>query len=139
MQASRPSPARIIAAYTIALLALSLLDGLWLGWVARDFYRRELGALMTDSVRIVPAALYYLLYPAVVVYLALTPNPRSTAEAAVRSAVLGLAAFGVYDLTNLAILRGYSVTMTIVDMAWGGFATALAGATAYRLVLRASS
>jgi uncharacterized membrane protein len=139
MQALRPSPARIIAAYTVALLILCLLDALWLGWVARDFYRQQLGTLMTDNIRVVPAALYYLLYPAVVVYLALTPPARSTAQAAMRSAVLGLAAFGVYDLTNLAILRGYSITVATVDMAWGGFATALAGTATYRFVLRASS
>jgi uncharacterized membrane protein len=139
MQALRPGAARIIAAYAVALLTLCVLDGLWLGWIARDFYRQQLGPLMTDNVRAVPAALYYLLYPAVVVYLALTPTARSTAQAAMRSAVLGLAAFGVYDLTNLAILRGYGVTLAAIDMAWGGFATALAGTAAYRLVLRASS
>jgi uncharacterized membrane protein len=139
MQALRPNRARIIAAYAVALLILCLLDALWLGWIARDFYKQQLGTLMTDNVRVVPAALYYLLYPAVVVYLALTPPARSTANAAMRSAVLGLAAFGVYDLTNLAILRGYSMTIATVDMAWGGFATALAGTAAYRLVLRASN
>ncbi len=42
-------------------------DGRWLRWLARGFYQRELGALMTDSVRVVPAALYYLLYPAAVI------------------------------------------------------------------------
>jgi uncharacterized membrane protein len=135
----RPGPARFLAAYAVALATLCLLDGLWLGWVARDFYRHELGALMADNVRIVPAALYYLLYPAVVVYLALTPIATSPVQATVRSAVLGLAAFGVYDLTNLALLRGYSLTMTAVDMAWGGLATAVAGTAAYRLVLKASS
>ena len=47
----------------------------------------------------------------------------------------GLAAFGVYDLTNLATLRGYTVLMTVVDMVWGTFATALGGGVAYRLIM----
>ena len=132
----RLTPARFLAAWLVAFVVMSALDAVWLGWLAIDFYRRELGPLMTDSVRIVPAALYYLLYPAALVFLALMPAPRSLGQAALRSAVMGLAAFGVYDLTNLATLRGYSVAMTLVDMAWGTFASAAGGAAAYGLVLR---
>jgi uncharacterized membrane protein len=135
MTAARLSLTQFFAAYGVTLVVMALLDGLWLGWLASDFYKQELGHLMTDNVRVVPAAMYYLLYPAAIVFLALTPSPTSMFEAVSRSAVLGLAAFGVYDLTNLAILRGYSLKMTIVDMAWGGFATAVGGAAAYRLMV----
>lgn len=131
----RPTTARLLAAYGVVLLVMGALDGLWLGWLALDFYREQLGALMNDSVRVVPAALYYLGFPVVIVYLALQPS-ATLGEAVRRSAVLGLAAFGVYDLTNLATLRGYTVTMTVVDMAWGTFATAAGGAAAYRVVLQ---
>ena len=124
-----------IAAYAVTLVVMGALDALWLGWLAIDFYRRELGALMTDSVRVVPAALYYLGYPAAVVVLALTPRPTNWRIAALRSALLGLTAFGVYDLTNLSTLRGYSVTMTVVDMLWGMLATLLGGSAAYALVI----
>ncbi|MDE2626368.1 MAG: DUF2177 family protein [Burkholderiales bacterium] len=126
---------QLFTAYGVTLIAMSLLDALWLGWLARGFYQHEMGALMTDSVRIVPAALYYVMYPAAIVYLALTPAPPRRGVAVLRSAVLGLAAFGVYDLTNLATLRGYSVAMTLVDMAWGTLATALGGGLAYTLVV----
>lgn len=136
MPSQRLTLARLAAAYAVALVVMSALDGVWLGWLATDFYRDQLGPLMTDSVRIVPAALYYLGYPAVIVYLALTPA-TTLREAVLRSAVLGLAAFGVYDLTNLATLRGYTVTMAVVDMAWGTFATALGGGVAYRTVIAA--
>ena len=129
---------RFAAAWGVALIVMGALDGLWLGWLALDFYKRELGALMTDSVRLVPAALYYLLYPAAVVALALTPLPGNWRTAALRSGGLGLTAFGVYDLTNLATLRGYTVTMTIVDMTWGMLATVAGGLAAYLVVLNRS-
>ena len=135
MSTSRPSIATFFAAYAVTLVVMSALDALWLGWLAIDFYKRELGALMTDSVRVVPAAMYYVFYPMAIVFLALTPRPATLASAALRSAVLGAAAFGVYDLTNLAILRGYTVNMTIVDMLWGTFATAVGGSTAYAFVI----
>ncbi len=134
MQPQRLTPVQLLAAYAVALVVMGALDGVWLGWLAKDFYVEQLGPLMTDSVRIVPAAIYYFGFPAVIVYLALLPA-TSLGEAALRSAVLGLAAFGVYDLTNLATLRGYTVTMTLVDMAWGTFATAVGGAAAYRAVI----
>ena len=134
MPATRLTLIRFLAAYGVALVVMSALDALWLGWLATSFYQEQLGALMTDSVRIVPAALYYLGFPLAIVYLALMPS-ASLGEAVLRSAVLGLAAFGVYDLTNLATLRGYTVLMTVVDMAWGTFATALGGAAAYHVVV----
>jgi uncharacterized membrane protein len=126
--------ARYAALYAVVFAVLGTLDAAWLGWIATEFYRAELGPLMRETVRIVPAALYYLLYPVAVVVLALTPPPPRARSALIRGAVLGLAAFGVYDLTNLAILQGYSVRMAAVDMAWGGFATALASVGAHRLV-----
>lgn len=134
MSAPRLTMIQLLAAYGVALVVMSALDGVWLGWLAKDFYRDALGPLMTDSVRIVPAALYYLCYPAAIVYLALTPA-ASLREAVLRSALLGLTAFGVYDLTNLATLKGYSMTMTMVDMAWGTFATAVGGGVTYATVV----
>ena len=135
MNPSRLTVSTFLAAYGVALLVMGALDAVWLGWLAIDFYRRELGPLMTDSVRIVPAALYYVGFPAAIVALALTPRPATPSSAALRSALLGLAAFGVYDLTNLATLRGYSVSMTLVDMAYGCFASAMGGSAAYALVI----
>ena len=132
--ATRLTPVQFLAAYAVTLVVMSALDGVWLGWLATSFYQEQLGALMTDSVRIVPAALYYFGYPIAIVYLALMPA-ASLGQAALRSAVLGLTAFGVYDLTNLATLRGYTVAMTVVDMTWGTFATALGGSVAYRFVI----
>ena len=134
MSDTRLTLLQFLAAYAVALVVMGALDGVWLGWLAKSFYQEQLGTLMTDSVRIVPAAIYYFGFPFVIVYLALTPA-TSLGEAVLRSAVLGLAAFGVYDLTNLATLRGYTVLMTVVDMAWGTFATALGGAAAYHFVV----
>ena len=120
------------AAYAVALVVMGVLDALWLGVVASGFYAEQMGALMTDSIRPVPALLFYLLYPLAIVGLALNPVPATRQVAVLRSAALGLTAYGVYDLSNLATLRGWSVPLTLVDMAWGTLATGVAGALAYR-------
>ncbi len=120
-----------LTGYGAALLVVGLLDGLWLGFIARDFYRRELGDLMADSVRIAPAAVFYFGFPAGLVALALTPAPTSLGMAVLRSAVLGLVAYGVYDMTNMATLRTWSLKLALVDMAWGTAVAASAGAAAF--------
>jgi uncharacterized membrane protein len=117
--------------YGAALLVMGVLDALWLGVIARELYRREVGELMAAQVRILPAALFYLAYPAGLVALALQPQPESMSMAAWRSALLGLVAYGTYDLTNMATLRQWSVTLTLADIAWGAFASALAGTAAF--------
>ena len=58
-----PSASRFGAAYLVALLVIAGLDSLWLGWLAKDFYRREMGELMAESIRLASAVVFYLLYP----------------------------------------------------------------------------
>jgi uncharacterized membrane protein len=120
-----------LAGYGAALLVIGLLDAFWLGFAARDFYRRELGDLMADPVRIVPAAIFYFGFPAGLLALALSPSPADLATAVARSALLGLVAYGVYDMTNLATIRGWSLKLALVDMSWGTFISASAGAAAF--------
>jgi uncharacterized membrane protein len=118
-------------AYAAVLLAVAVLDAIWLGMISKDLYRRDMGSLMADSFRVVPAALFYLLYPLALVYLVLWHAPSGVIEAMLRSAVLGLAAYGAYNLTNLAIIRGWPVQLSLIDWAWGGVVTALAGAAGW--------
>jgi len=120
-------------AYGAALLVLAVLDGIWLGIAARDFYQRELADLMAEQIRIVPALLFYLLYPAGVVTLGLWPRPPTLTACAARCGIVGALAYGTYDLTNLATLNGWSATLTIVDIVWGIVITAAMGAAAWRV------
>ena len=120
-----------LTGYGAALLVIGVLDALWLGFLARDFYRRELGNLMTDAVRVVPAAIFYFGFPAGLVTLVLTPLPSGLGEAMWKSALLGLLAYGVYDMTNMATLRHWSLKLALTDMAWGTFITMAAGAAAF--------
>lgn len=127
MTTDRLTAASFGLAYVAALLALAVLDALWLGVVTKDLYRREMGSLMADSFRVAPAVLFYLLYPLALVYLVLWHPPSGALEAMLRAAVLGLAAYGAYNLTNLTVVRGWPVALSLMDWAWGAVVTALAG------------
>lgn len=131
MTGSRLTLARAGLAYLAILVAVAALDALWLGVLSKDLYRREMGSLMADSFRVVPAVSFYVLYPLALVYLVLSNQPAGWFEAALRSAVLGLAAYGAYNLTNLAIVRGWPVQLSLIDWTWGGVVSALAGSAGY--------
>lgn len=120
----------VIKPYLAALLVMGVLDALWLGVLARDFYRQEIGAQMVEQVRWLPAALFYFGYPAALVALALWPLGQPRSHQIARAALVGLVAYGVYDASNLATLRFWTVKLAVVDTAWGVFASTLAGAAA---------
>ncbi|MDP9708316.1 UNVERIFIED_ORG: putative membrane protein [Pseudomonas fluorescens] len=116
---------KALIAYVATLLAFLLLDGLWLGVLMAPTYRELLGSLMLEKPLLVPAAVFYCLYVfGCVVFVVL---PSLTWQRAARlGALLGLVAYGTYDLTNWATLRGWSAQLSLMDWAWGTFATALA-------------
>lgn len=116
--------------YLAALLVMGVLDALWLGVLAKDFYRQEIGEQMVEQIRWVPAALFYFAYPAALVALALFPSGQPMGQQIARAALVGLVAYGVYDLTNLSTLRHWPVKLALVDTAWGTFASTVAGAAA---------
>lgn len=122
-----------IIAYAAAAVAFLAADALWLGFIARDFYRSQLGELMSPNPNLVAAAAFYALYVVGVVYFAVQPAlaAGSWTTALVSGALLGLVAYGTYDLTNLAVTRGFPTAMALVDMAWGAVLTAISATVAY--------
>ncbi|MHB2137733.1 DUF2177 family protein [Pseudomonas monsensis] len=126
---------KTLLAYISTLLTFLLLDGIWLGLLMAPTYRELLGALMLEKPLLVPAAVFYCLYVFGCVVFAVLPA-ATWQWAAKRGALLGLVAYGTYDLTNWATLRGWSVQVTLMDWAWGTFATAVACAVGFLLTKR---
>lgn len=60
-------------------------------------------------------------------YFAVQPS-RSKNEAFIRGALLGLVIYGVYDFTNMATVKGWTLSFVAQDVLWG---TVLCGAIAY--------
>lgn len=125
--------ARLLGIYGGTLLAFLALDALWLGVVARGFYARQLGDLLRDDPNWAAAAVFYLIYVGGIVVLAVLPalEARSPGQALALGALLGLVAYGAYDLTNLATLNGFPVRMVVVDLAWGTVLTGLVAWAGY--------
>lgn len=122
---------RYLAAYIGAGLALAGLDAIWLTLTSATLYRPALHAVLIAGFRPVPAVLFYLIYLVGVVVFAVAPAVREGRwrTATTRGALFGFFAYATYDLTNQATLVVWATTITLLDLAWGTFLTAV-GATA---------
>ena len=122
-----------LKAYAFTLIAFLGLDFIWLGFVAKGFYASQLGSLMSDRINFVAAGGFYLAYVAGIVFFAVAPAlaEGSWKKAALNGAFLGLLAYGTYDMTNIATLRNWPLTMSLVDLAWGGILTGISASIGY--------
>ena len=124
-------------AYLAALATLAVLDAVWLGFIARDLYKDRLGPLLLDQPKWGVAILFYLVHIAGIVVFPLG-LAGSWLSALLYGALFGAVVYSAYDVTNLATLRGWSATITVVDLLWGSFVSALSCLAAY-LVLRSAA
>lgn len=116
----------LVIASLASFLLLVAVDFVWLSQAVNFLYRPKLGGLLAEKPVVGAAALFYLLYGVGMAVLVIRPALAGggVLAAAWTGALLGLVAYGTYDLTNQATLKGWSVTVTVVDMAWGAFVTA---------------
>jgi len=135
-----PSPRQIAIAYVVALLAALALDAVWLGLLMGSTYRSYLGELMLAVPRLIPAALFYLLYALGLTVFGILPALRTQRwqQASCLCGLLGLVAYGTYDLSNLATLKSWSPTLAAIDICWGAVLSCISGTLAYFAARRAA-
>jgi uncharacterized membrane protein len=119
--------------YMSTLLIFVAIDIMWLGFVARDFYRSQLGDLVAPQLNIGAAVAFYLIYIVGITVFAVRPALRSGSwrDAYTLGALLGLVAYSTYDLSNLATLRNWPALLALVDVLWGTALSAIAAAGGY--------
>lgn len=110
-----------LSLYGITLLVMLPLDIAWLSTAGPTLYKQQIGPLLLEKPALGPAAAFYLLYAAGVVFFAVAPALRegTWTTALLHGALFGFMAYATYDLSNLATLRGYTTTIALVDLAWG--------------------
>lgn len=112
-----------------SMATLISLDLIWLGVIARDFYRTQLGHLLSGGVDWISAGLFYCMYTCGVYFFVISRS-TSTKELVMNAALFGFVAYATYDLTNGATLKNWPYIITFIDIAWGMVITtcvALAG------------
>ena len=111
--------------YIIALIVFTLIDLVWLIFISQKLYKEKIGHLMADKVNFPAAAIFYVLFIAALVFFVITPatEKNSVLYALAAGAFFGLVTYGTYDLTNLATLKNWPVSITVIDLLWGSFVT----------------
>jgi len=118
----------VVIATVAVLLVMGVADAVWLMTMTPRFYRKQIGDLLAEQPSMVPAVGFYLLYAVGVIVLIVAPaldHSHELTRVAATGALLGAVAYGTYDLTNQATMRGWAWPVTVVDMAWGASLTAV--------------
>jgi uncharacterized membrane protein len=112
---------QFIKIYLITLPVFFAIDMIWLGFIAKDFYRENIGQLLTPNINWTAAIVFYLMFIAGLVVFVISPaiEKSSWHYALIYGALFGLITYATYDLTNLATLKDWSLKVTIVDLIWG--------------------
>lgn len=121
--------------YLATIPVFFLIDMIWLGFVARNFYRDQLGDLLSPKVNWPAAIVFYLLFIVGILIFAVMPavEKESWSKATVMGALFGLFTYATYDLTNLATINKWPLTVVLVDMAWGMVLCASVASVSYLL------
>ncbi|CDR34835.1 DUF2177 family protein [Criblamydia sequanensis] len=109
--------------YCVSLIVFFIIDLVWLGIIAKNLYRDQIGFLMSDKVKWLPALIFYFLYIAGLVFFAILPavKEENWVAALTYGGFFGLVCYATYDLTNLATLKGWPIKIAIYDLLWGAF------------------
>ncbi|QHQ37397.1 DUF2177 family protein [Algicella marina] len=119
--------------YLVTLISFLGIDAVWLRTVMSPLFNTHIGAFLREEIKMGAALGFYALYVAGIMYLATVPALRAglLGEAALKGAVLGFLAYGTYEATNMATIKGWSWSMVATDVAWGTFLTALTAVVGY--------
>jgi uncharacterized membrane protein len=114
--------------FTLASALVFLIgDFFMIPLVMRPLFKGALGDAMLDTLRLGPAALFYLIHIAVLVWFAGRTARREGAVPAARDgALIGLVAYSCYEMTSWTIMRDWNATLVVIDTAWGVVISALA-------------
>ena len=112
---------RWLEMYALTLAVFFLIDMVWLGVVAKGFYRKHLGPMLSPKVNWAAAILFYLVFIAGLLIFVIGPALTTGAplRALLFGALFGLISYATYDLSNLATLKDWPVIVTVVDLVWG--------------------
>lgn len=129
-----------VIAYIATFVVFVVVDIVWLGYIAFGYYRSQIGHLLAPEFNMPAAYAFYLIYVLGIVIFAVMPavSAGSIVKALVTGLMFGFFCYATYDLTNLATLKGWSLPLSLIDMAWGSFVTGIAAAAGAAVALRFS-
>jgi len=127
-----------IKLYVIAFTVFLGIDAVWLTLIAKNFYAKYIGYLMAKNPNLWVALIFYLIFIAGLVFFVITPAlyKKMWTHALLAGIFFGLVTYATYDLTNLATIKDWPLLVTIVDLIWGMFVSAVVSVAAYFIAIK---
>lgn len=124
--------------YAVTTVIFFAIDMLWLGLIAKTFYRQKLGFILSPEVNWTAAIIFYLLYIGGILYFAVLPSLKehNWQTALMQGAVLGILCYATYDLTNMATIKNWPLVIVIVDIIWGAVLTGSCALISYLIATK---
>ncbi|HMO79106.1 MAG TPA: DUF2177 family protein [Candidatus Paceibacterota bacterium] len=112
--------------YLVAVFIFLIIDFVWLGFVANNFYQNQIGFLLREQFLLIPAIIFYLLFVFGLLIFAILPavEKNSWKVALFLGGLFGLITYATYDLTNFATIKNWPFIVVVIDLIWGIFISA---------------
>ncbi len=127
---------KLFLSYALTFAVFLLIDMAWLGFIAKDLYKKYLGGLLSEQVNWTAAIVFYLLFVVGVFIFAIMPSVEkgSVVSAITLGALFGFFTYATYDLTNLATLKNWPLTIVFIDILWGSVLTGIVSTAGFYIV-----
>ena len=127
---------KLIISYLLTTVVFFAVDMTWLGLIAKDLYKKYLGSFLSDKVNWPAAIIFYLLFIIGIFYFCILPavEKNSVVKAIISGALFGVLTYATYDLTNLATLKNWPLTIVFIDIAWGALLTGIVSTAGFYIV-----
>lgn len=124
--------------YLIALSIFLLVDVVWLGLIAKNFYNQQLSLLMKSNTNALAALVFYILFTFGIIIFVVMPGLEKSIgyQVILSGALFGLVTYSAYDFSNLATLKNWPLAVTVVDLLWGTLLTSLVSALTYLVAIK---
>lgn len=127
---------KLVISYLLTTVVFFAIDMLWLGFLAKDMYRKYLGNFLSDEVNWSAAIIFYLIFIVGIFIFSILPavEKQSLMSAVIYGALFGFFTYATYDLTNLATMKDWPLNIVFIDIIWGAVLTASVSAAGYGIV-----
>ena len=127
---------KIFISYILTAIVFFAIDMVWLGVIAKNLYRKQLGDLLSENVNWTAAIIFYLIFIVGIFIFVIIPSveKQSLLRAILLGAIFGFITYATYDLTNYATLKGFPLTIVFIDLAWGAVLTSLVSIAGYYIM-----
>lgn len=127
---------KLVISYLLTTVVFFAIDMFWLGFLAKDMYRKYLGNFLSDEVNWTAAIIFYLIFIVGIFIFSILPavEKHSLLSAVIYGALFGFFTYATYDLTNLATMKGWPLNIVFIDIIWGAVLTGSVSAAGYSIV-----